>query len=194
MTDDVDDTEEKGVWLETSFSTEYQLLDASEMADAVTRVTNHRTSDRLGLPPPFVDMPSDIETYREMEEIPAYALKMWNSIDRKLDTLLRFASGETNRLENCESGIVTKISQDGLNLKCAAKAKTGDSFLIRLVPPTYPAFTIDVIGKAKSITEDDTQKIIHLEFYALNKDDRELLISYIFKLQRSILRSQSEND
>jgi len=183
----------EGISVEVAFPVDYRLLKGEEIEDTIQNVEEHRTSDRLALPPPSEEYPSDISKFRDFQDIPEPIRKMWLAIDQKIDSLIRHIGEKESALSDSNSGILSGISKSGAELKCLAEK--GDHLLIRLSPPAYPPFTVDIVGlvvESKSAPSGSSErKICKISFQALNVDDRELLISYIFKRQREILRSRN---
>ncbi|MDH5543031.1 MAG: hypothetical protein OEY64_08730 [Nitrospinota bacterium] len=185
-----------GITVEVAFPVDYRVLKGEEREDTIQSVQSHRTSDRLALPPPTEEYPSDLSKFRDFQDIPEPIRKMWLAIDQKLDSLIRHIGEKESALGGSMKGIISGISKMGAVLKC--DADEGDYLHIRLSPPAYPPFTIDIVGKVSDARTDPAvpkgRKTCNLRFEALNVDDRELLISYIFKRQREILRGKHSDE
>ena len=186
----------EAVRVETSFIFEFRLLDGGEVADSEKEITNHRTNDRLGLPlPSQSDLPSELNNLRDYQETVPQQMKMWISIDQKLDALLKMVGQQSNQLPDSKEGIVKDLSSKGVKIKTAVELKKGDYLMMRLSPPTFPSFTIDIVGKVVGSKPDGEEGLFHMvETTALNPDDREILIAYVFKRQREILRQRLDDE
>lgn len=188
------DTNIPGVWVDTAFQADFKVLGDEEINDILENVKCHRTCDRLGLPAPSEETLADLKLDKDHQGVPEPILRMWVSIDQKLDSLLRIVGEKSQRLENSKRGTITKISPRGLNMKSGKEGKKGERFLIRVSPPTFPPFTIDLVGRVVSVETVPPDNLCKLDFEAVNSDDRELLITYVFKRQRETLRSQLEDE
>lgn len=182
------------VRVEVSFLAEFVTVNEDTIAETIEEVKGHCTSDRLGIPPPGEGMPSDLKELQDFQNISSSLMKMWQSIDNKLDALMKIVGNESHKLEGADSAIVKNISCKGLKLKSDTILGEGKFLLIRVSPPTFPSFTVDVVAKIiESGTDDNDGNWAHVEFRALNVDDEEILITYIFKRQREILRGQKKD-
>lgn len=188
----------EGVLLETAIETNYRKVEGDEAENTILAIKNHRTSDRFGLPQPSEEYPTDPAKFQDFHDAPDIIRKMWLSIDQKLDSLIRHIGNKEAILKNSEKGFVTRLSRSSAQLKTENRLKDGDRLLIRLSPPTFPPFTIDIAGRVSGIDGPDRgqtgQNLYRIEFVAINIDDRELLISYLFKRQREILREHSDGE
>jgi len=189
----IDDGE--GINLATAIETDFLIVEGEDAENRILAIKSHRTSDRLGLPPPSEEYPSDPSKFQDFHDAPDIIRKMWLSIDQKLDTLVRHIGKKETHLENSEKGFITRLSRTSVELRTGNRLKDGDTVLLRFSPPTFPPFTIDIAGRVSGCVEPDSghkvQKLYRVEFVGVNVDDRELLISYIFKRQREILRENS---
>jgi len=183
----------EGISVDTSFDSECVVLDG-DIDEKINSVKYHKTSDRLGLPPQADEIPTDLDNVRDLGDIPGYILKMWLSLERKLDTLLQFASAESRHLDGGQLCKIVNISKNGLTFKPDGDSLSQTFFLIRVSPPTFPPFSIDVVVEVEANQKADAKDCYKTIFKAINEDDRELLITYIFKRQREILRMKMEDD
>lgn len=183
----------EAVRVETSFPVEFILLEPAERADVMEEIKNHRTDERLGIPPPNHGLPTDMDNLKDYQEASPLVMKMWLSIDQKLDALMKLVGGKAHRLPDALEAVVKNISSKGVMLKADHELRTGQEILLRMVPPTFPSFVMDVVGKVLEIdpTRKDA-KHYNVEFLAFNADDKEQLITYVFKRQREILRLRLE--
>jgi hypothetical protein len=196
MAKDVDKTAQREAHrVDTSFPVEFRRLNENELADIEEEINSHRTNDRLGLPSPHSDLPSDLEDLKDYQEMSPQILNMWLSIDQKLDALMKLSRQKALRVPNAREGIIKDISSKGIKIKIYDKLKHGEFILLRISPPTFPSFTLDAVGKVLKLdSSEGDQKIYNVEFTALNSDDREMLITYVFKRQREILRGRLEEE
>ena len=179
----------------TSFAVEFKRVSENELHDIVEEITSHRTNDRLGYPPPETELPADLDNLRDYQETTPHIMNMWVSIDQKLNVLMKLAGDKAHGIPNAEKGIVKDISAKGVKMKTEAALNKGEYLMLRISPPTFPSFILDAVGKVLS-TDPAGKGARHckVEFTALNPDDRETLIAYVFKRQREILRSRLEDE
>jgi len=181
------------------FPLSYALLSDREYQTLKNSFCLHRTSDREGVPSPL-DEAIDIRIMeRAMEEsIGRPFVQMWQLINRKLDliyaTLSKGASLEWKGRATC-----VEIGGRGLKMRGnTGELKRNQWLKLRISPLTYPAFSIEAIGKAQRVgkKEDTPHGPLYttaVQFDVINEDDRELLISYLFKRQREVIRSGHKN-
>jgi hypothetical protein len=196
---DMEETgDSEGVLLDTAIETDFRKVEGIEAENTILAITNHRTSDRLGLPPPSEEYPTDPTKFQDFQDAPDIIRKMWLSIDQKLDTLIRHIGKKETQLKNSDKGLVIRLSRSLAEFQTGKPLKMGDTLHLRFSPPTFPPFTIDIAGRVSGIADPESGgtglKLYKIEFVALNIDDRELLISYIFKRQREILRGYRDGD
>ncbi|GMT42003.1 MAG: hypothetical protein IEMM0002_0414 [bacterium] len=182
----------EAVRVETAFPVEFRLVDEGEIVNLTDEIANHSTDDRLGLPPSGPELPTDIDSLKDYQGTSPQVMKMWVSIDQKLDALMKIIVGKAHGLPEALKGAVKDISSKGIRIKSATKLAVGRHILLRMTPPMFPSFTIDAVGKVLDIVSvENDGKSYNVEFVALNPDDRELLVTYVFKRQREILRHRS---
>ncbi len=179
--------------VETSFSTGYTAVEGKELERLNEEIKSHRTCDRLGLPDSSSSLPSDLDNIKDFQDASPAMMKMWVSIDNKLDAIMKLIGGVELKLEDAVPAVARDLSSTGMKLNAEEEIATGTHIMIRLTPPAHPSFTVDVVGKVLSSQDVEGEGYLHsIEFTAIHPDDRESLITYIFKRQREILRSKRE--
>jgi hypothetical protein len=185
----------EAVRVDTSFPAEFRILPESDAADMCEELLKHRTCDRLGMPTPGGDLPADLNNLKDYKEASPLIMKMWMSMEHKVDALIRIAAQAHKGMGESDHGVVTDLSRAGLKLRTRKTLRPGDTVLVRIPPPSYPPFTVDAVGKVVSSEEAEEKNAVYgIEFTAVNRDDRELLITYVFKRQREILRGKQGGD
>ncbi len=185
----------EAVRVDTSFKIEFRRAPESELPDIVEEITSHRTNDRLGYPPPESELPADLDNLKDYQETTPFIMKMWVSIEQKLNVLMKLAGDKAHGMPDAEKGIVKDISAKGVKMKTGADLNKGEYLMLRISPPTFPSFILDAVGKViSSVPAGKGAHLCKVEFTALNPDDREILIAYVFKRQREILRSRLEDE
>jgi len=186
--------ERQDVRVSVYFPVRWRIAENPE--DLVEEINNHRTCDRFTTPPTaFTDLPSDLADLTEFQEMSPHIYRMWMTLERKLDHIIRLLNQKVFDDPGMEEGFCLDISAGGAMIRTAKKVEPGERLLVRMAPPTFPMFIIEVVALVKSAEPDEAREgkwIISVEFEALNHSDREDLITYIFKRQREILRKKSE--
>ena len=91
------------------------------------------------------------------------------------------------------------ISGSGLKFKSQDSINEGDFLDIKLVLPIASGVIIELIGEVvhvegsseKNDASQPDMKDIAVKFAAINEDDREFIIRYVFKRQRELLRAEA---
>ena len=98
------------------------------------------------------------------------------------------------KFQSIISGPLTEvnISGAGLRFHTDENFKLGDFVELNIVLPPYPYFIIESIGKIVRISRENSKtKEVAVKFVAISEDNREMLIKYVFKRQRELLRSKT---
>lgn len=168
---------------------------ALDPGDLAEEIRSHRSCDRFTTPPTaFTDLPTDLADLTEFQEMSPHIYSMWMSIERRLDHVIRLLSQKVFDAPEMERGYCLNLSAGGALLRLMEKPERGQKLLVRMNPPTFPLFILEIIAVAKSVAPDAEKGggwLVSVEFEAINDQDREDLITYIFKRQREILRSKS---
>ncbi len=180
------------------FPLSYSPISAKEFKSIKDIYCAHSTSDREGRAALLQDISTIKVMEKEMEESlgPGF-VKMWRLIDYKLNLIYaelnKERSGEWKQETVCK-----ELGGRGMQLKEYEETfKTNDKLKLMISPPTYPPFSIAVLGTVKRVIEkkDDEGNPYYetaVAFDAINKDDQEILFGYLFKRQREIIRSGNE--
>lgn len=159
-------------------------------------IRNHRTSDRFTTPPTaFSDLPSDLADLTEFQEMSPHIYSMWMSMERKMDHIIRLLSQKVFDDPRFELGYCLNLSAGGALLRLASELKPGDILQARFTPPTFPLYIAEAVSSVKSVEPDkerEGQWLVNISFDTINKNDKEDLVSYIFKRQREILRDKAD--
>lgn len=111
-------------------------------------------------------------------------------MDRILDIL---ESGRTEKYAVSEDENVN-ISGAGIRFVADQAFSIGDIIAIRIFLPLATQTQIDVLGEVRKVIEPERKGkyCIAVKFIELSEDDREMIIKYVFKRQREILRLTSD--
>lgn len=188
----------QAIRVEVSFPIAYRLLPPGEVDDLKDEIRNHRTLDKLGIPTVSLrDLPADLtelENQDDYKEVHPWVFKMWISLERRLDYLIQLLSRREESGNGFRRGVCKSISVLGIQFVCEEEIPIGTAVYLRVQTPTFPLNVIDILGAVQRCerTEDrDKRWRISLPYDAINPEDREDLISFIFKRQREQLRHRT---
>lgn len=169
---------------------------AENSDDLKALIQSHRTSDRFTAPPTaFSDLPSGLVDLTEFQETAPHIYTMWMTMERKLDHIIWLLNRQSFDDDGMEEGVCVNLSAGGASVRTKRKLAEGEMIHLRMTPPAFPLFLVEVLGQAVA-SEPDEQKegewVSRLGFAAINKTDKEDLITFIFKRQREILRENAD--
>jgi len=86
------------------------------------------------------------------------------------------------------------ISGAGIRFIADQAFSIGDIIALRIFLPLATQTQIDVLGEVRKVTESEKKGryCIAAKFIELSEDDREMIIRYVFKRQREIIRITSD--
>ncbi len=152
----------------------------------------HKSDEQSVLPSRFINDDNELQTM-----LPPELISEIQSIHRKLDFIIKIL-GQTSEdtIFNREPTAVN-ISGSGLRFRCNENLNPGSFLEIELVLPLSSGILIELIGEVVRCTElhnpeeggGDERYDVGVNFAAINEDDREYIIKYVFKRQRELLRS-----
>lgn len=158
----------------------------------------HRTSDREGIPSPVQDVYTIQTMEQELENSFGHAfVHMWRLLNNKLDLIYSTISRAGLEEWKCKATCV-ELGGQGLKMTETGGALEANQYLkLRISPHTYPPFAVEVLGRIQRLekTEGENGNNSYeaaVVFEAINRDDQEALIAYLFKRQREIIRSGNE--
>jgi len=185
----------ESVRVRVSFNLLFSLLSKDEYKDIKETYIAHKTSDREGsVPSSLHDISyeiSSIDVARNMD--PAIAT-MWVSIEKRLDFIISMLSSQGKEELNALEAGCTDICSNGVGFISPGALEVGSLLKMRIFLPISPPMLIVCIGKVLRTAElkgDSSQKKgfkTAAIFIAMNEDDRDKLVGYIFKRQRELIR------
>ncbi len=175
------------VRVDVSFTVTFTLIDEKDYENLKIFTLSHRTGDREG----------DITPYfaaGELESLDPTLVKIWLSMNSKLDYVINILRrNETGGKE--KEGLCKDISGKGIKMLYKGDLSAGQYIQLKIRPPTFPPFTVISVGKIlraeKSPASKEGEIEAAIEFDAIHEDDREEIVSYVFKRQRELLRAKS---
>lgn len=188
----------QAIRVEVSFQIHYRMILPDQLIDLKDEIVNHRTVDKLGLPPVSIaDLPSDLEELEDLEEIRVihpWIFKMWTSLERRLDYIAQLLTRSKDSETDLAQGICKSLSATGLSFHAREAIEPGERIYLRVQPPSFPLILVDMVGlvqRCDPVPDQENRWGISVNYDAFNSEDREELISYIFKRQREMLRRKS---
>lgn len=178
---------------------QYNKITEEKFLEKRIKYIQHMTTDSESYAfAPSRYISEDVET---QTNIPPEIISELNSINRKLDFIIKHLekSGEEN-IFNREPEEVN-ISGSGIRFKSNEDFKAGEFLDIKLVLPISSGIIIELIGQVvrcnslseKAADSDEKLNEVAVEFAAINEDDREFIIRYVFKRQRELLRAEEDS-
>lgn len=148
----------------------------------------------------YVFMPSRVMT-EETEvqtNIPPEVIHEIHSIHRKLDFIIKLLgpSDEENIFKKEPEEV--NISGSGMRFRTPEPLRAGEYVEVKLVLPIASGVIIELIGQVvrcissplEACSDVHRQHETAMTFVAINEDDREFIIRYVFKRQRELLRAE----
>lgn len=112
----------------------------------------------------------------------------------KMDRILEILENrEIDRYASTDNKCVN-ISGSGMRFIANQSFSIGDIIAIRIFLPLAAQTRINVLGEVTSVTESETkgEYYISARFVELSRDDQEMIIKYVFRRQRELLRFNSD--
>ena len=184
----------KSVRVNVSFTLLFSQISEDEYENTKKTYIAHKTSDREGFIPSSLDDISYEAISRDIgRDIDPAIARMWISIERRLDFIISMLSSQGKEDIHAREAICTDICSEGVGFVFPEALEAGSLLKIRIFLPISPPMLIVCIGKIlrTELKEDNSQKKgfkVAVTFIAMNEDDRDKLVSYIFKRQRELLR------
>ncbi len=163
-----------------------------------SKYIQHMTSDQDGYL--FTAMRSSGEELESHSNIPVELINEIHSIHRKLDFIIKImGTPEKDNLFKKEPSEIN-ISGSGVRFCSEELFKPGVYLDIKLLLPISSGVIVETVGqvvRCTKLSDNDmaaghAQYDIAVKFSAINEDDREFIIRYVFKRQRELLRSEDE--
>ncbi len=136
-----------------------------------------------------------------LEEIEDNQARMFNQIielHRKMDILIETVAPERRTIVEVPKEQDICISASGIKINLDTPVTPGQIIILCMVLPFIPPINIFVTGEVirreisgDLFTEEDSYFGTAINFTAIKEDDREILIRYIFKKQRDMLRDRA---
>jgi len=174
----------------------YCKISETEYAEKRKRYIQNTTQEN----DPYLYPPSRYGSEEsDSASIPIEIIQEIHSIHRKLDFIIKFL-GKSAQEEDIfnKKPVEVNISGSGLKFICDEALSRNDLLDIKMVLPVSSGIIIDLVGQVtRSTPVADTSsenakglREVAARFVAVNEDDREFIIRYVFRRQRELLRSE----
>ena len=176
------------VRVEVSFPVSFDLVSENDYEKIKNVIVSHRTGDREGDLMPLLGV-------EELESLDITVAKIWLSMNSKLDYIIKLLKQSGEGVEEKE-GLCKDISGKGIKMIYKGNLSDGQCIHLRIHPPTFPPLSVVALGKilraerTAICREGEIETAV--EFDTIHEDDREEIISYVFKRQRELLRARKE--
>lgn len=147
----------------------------------------------------------DWSAIEDEEDFDPVLVKILFRLDQKIDVvlarqdeILRKITSQDHEEDIYETGECIDISGTGVYMLISENLSKEISLELMIEPPIHPAIQIIALGKITRVCPSrDKEKSgyeISVAFTAINEDDREALIKYIFQRQRELISSRKRSD
>ncbi len=188
-----------------SFPINYKVVTQKEYDKKASLYISRRTANRSAA------RGSETETFhfdwshieKEVDFDPVL-VKILFYLDQKIDKMIANQEKILKKFDTTEevhdesaTGECIDISGSGVNMLVTEELNTGSLLELRIDPPINPKMQIILLGKLTRICQprdkEDEGFEVSVTFSAINEDDREDLIKYIFQRQREIIAARKKS-
>lgn len=176
------------VRVDVSFPVTFDLVSENDYEKIKNVIVSHRTGDREGDLMPLLGV-------EELESLDITVAKIWLSMNSKLDYIIKLLKQKGEGVEEKE-GLCKDLSGKGIKMIYKGNLSAGQCIHLRIHPPTFPPLSVVALGKIlrseRTAICREGEIEVAVEFDSIHEDDREEIISYVFKRQRELLRARKE--
>jgi hypothetical protein len=194
------------VRIHDSFSIKYNIITQKEYGRKESLYISRRTINRsAGKRKEAEAFSFDWSAIEDEEDFDPVLVKILFRLDQKIDIvlarqdeILKKITSQDNEDDIYETGECIDISGTGVYMLISENLSKEISLELMIEPPIHPAIQIIALGKITRVCPSrDKEKSgyeISVAFTAINEDDREALIKYIFQRQRELISSRKRSD
>ncbi len=186
------------------FTINYNIITQEEYEKKAPRYISRRTINRTTSKQKVSMLPFDWSHIEGEVDFDPILVKILFYLDKKIDIILSNQEKILNKLKSDDvqdtpaSGECIDISATGVNMLIKEKLNEDALLELTIEPPNNPAIHIITLCQLKRIrpSKDKENKDFEasLRFTAINEDDREELIKYIFQRQREMISISKKGD
>ncbi len=189
-----------------SFTINYNIVTQKEYNKKASLYISRRTASRSGTRNSEVEAFSFDWSHIEDEvDFDPVLVKILFYMDQKMDKIITNQEKILNKVDTVEeeqdvseTGECIDISGSGVNMFVKEELNQGSLLELNIEPPINPPIQIILLGKLSRICQskdnDNNDFEASVTFTAINEDDRESLIKYIFHRQRELISSRKKSN
>ena len=194
------------VRIHDSFPIKYDIITQKEYDKRETLYISRRTINRLAGKRKEAEVFSfDWSSIEEEEDFDPVLVKVLFHLDQKInkvlarqDEILKKIASQDHEEDIYETGECIDISGTGINMFIPEDLNKDTLLELNIEPPIHPAIQIIALGKVARVSPSRDKEMsgyeISVAFTAINEDDREALIKYIFQRQRELISFRKKGD
>lgn len=194
------------VRIHDSFPIKYNIITQKEYDKKeslyISRRTINRTAGKRKEAEAFSFSWSSIEDEEDFDPV---LVKILFHLDQKIDKvlarqdeILKKITSQDQEEDIYETGECIDISGTGVNMLVSENLSEETLLELNIEPPIHPAIQIIALGKITRVCPSRDKEMsgyeISVAFTAINEDDRESLIKYIFQRQSELISFKKRSD
>ena len=195
------------VRIQDSFTINYNVISQKEYNKKSSLFISRRTANRSGA------MNSDVEAFpfdwshiEDEVDFDPVLVKILFYMDQKMDKIIANQEKILNKIDTeeeevhdvYETGECIDISGSGVHMLVREELNSGSLLELKIEPPINPPIQIILLGKLSRVHQSKDHENNYFEtsvtYTAINEDDRESLIKYIFQRQRELISSRKKSN
>jgi hypothetical protein len=189
-----------------SFTINYNIVTQKEYNKKASLYISRRTASRSGARNSEVEAFSFDWSHIEDEvDFDPVLVKILFYLDQKIDKVISNQKKILNKFDTVEdvqdvseTGECIDISGSGIHMLITESLNPSSLLELTIEPPINPPIQVILLGKLSRICQskdmDNNDFEVSVTFAAINEDDRESLIKYIFKRQRELISYRKKSD
>ena len=200
------DENRNSVRIPDSFTINYNIVTQKEYNKKASLYISRRTANRSAA------MSSDAQAFvfdwshiEDEVDFDPVLVKILFYLDQKVDKVIFNQEKILKKLDTAEevqdkseAAECIDISGSGVHMLVTEELKPGSLLELTIEPPINPPIQIILLGKLSRICQSKEKENndfdVSVTFTAINEDDRESLIKYIFQRQRELISSRKKSD
>lgn len=194
------------VRIHDSFPIKYNIITQKEYDKKESLYISRRTINRsAGKRKEAEAFSFDWSSIEDEEDFDPLLVKILFHLDQKInvvlarqDEILKKITSQDHGEDIYETGECIDISGTGINMLIPGNLNKDTLLELNIEPPIHPAIQIITLGKVARVCPSKDKEMsgyeISIAFTAINEDDREMLIKYIFQRQHELISSRKRSD
>jgi len=200
------DESRNAVRIPDSFTINYNIVTQKEYNKKASIYIGRRTANRSAA------MSNDAQAFffdwshiEDEVDFDPVLVKILFYLDQKVDKVISNQEKILKKLDTSEEvhdkskvAECIDISGSGVHMFVTEELKSGSLIELTIEPPINPPLQIILLGKLSRVCQSKDKENYGFEasvtFTAINEDDRENLIKYIFQRQRELISSRKKSD